>query len=224
LRALFVGGTSGIGLAAARLALEAGWDVVVAGRDPSRAEIDADKVVFDVTDEAGLRIALAGIEPVDHLVFSTVASATGRLCELDLAAARRAFDTKYWGPLAAIQAVEVRDSITLTSGVAASTPMVGGAITASINGAIESLVKTLAVELAPVRVNAVAPGVIVSPLWDRLREADRTAMFDRLSGTLPAGRVGTPEDVAAAILFVMRNGFVTGETVHVDGGHRLAQP
>jgi NAD(P)-dependent dehydrogenase (short-subunit alcohol dehydrogenase family) len=218
-----VGGTSGIGLASARLARDSGWEVVIAGRNPGRAEIDADKVTLDLTDDESIRSAVKRIGPVDHLVFSTAQSASGLARELDLGAARRAFETKYWGPLRVIQVAEVRESITLTSGVAASTPMIGGSTTASINGAIEALVKTLAVEFAPLRVNAVSPGVIATPLWDRLSEGDRSALFSRLAGSLPTGRVGTAEDVAVAILFVLRHGFITGEVLHVDGGHRLAQ-
>ena len=118
----------------------------------------------------------------------------------------------------------MRGSIVLTSGVAATTPMRGGAATAAINGAVEALVRTLAVELAPVRVNAVSPGIIATPTWDAMAAEDRDAMFERLSGSLPAGRVGTAEDVAAGIWMLLTNDFVTGTVLPVDGGHRLAAP
>jgi len=150
--------------------------------------------------------------------------AGGPVKQLDLDAARRAFEAKLWGPLAAIQAADVRGSIVLTSGAAASTPMRGGAATAAVNGAVEALVRTLAVELAPVRVNAVSPGIIDTPTWDAMATEDREAMFERLAGALPAGRVGTAEDVAGAVWMLLTNEFVTGTVLPVDGGHRLAAP
>ncbi|HEY7730639.1 MAG TPA: SDR family oxidoreductase [Gaiellaceae bacterium] len=224
MRAVFVGGSSGIGLAAARLAVAAGWDVVVASRDPERADVDAEKVALDVADREAVRSLFGRLGPIDHLVCSTVARAGGPVKELDLDAARRAFEVKLWGPLAAVQAAEVTGSIVLLSGVAASTPIRGGAATAAVNGAVEALVRTLAVELAPVRVNAVSPGIVDTPTWAAMAAADRDAMFERLSGSLPAGRVGSADDVGGAIWLLLTNGFVTGTVVHVDGGHRLAAP
>jgi NAD(P)-dependent dehydrogenase (short-subunit alcohol dehydrogenase family) len=223
-RALFIGGSSGIGLAAARTAVEAGWDVIVASRDPARAGIDAELITLDVTDADAVRSTLGALGAIDHLVSSTVARAGGPAKELDLHAARGAFETKLWGPLAAIQAADVTRSIVLLSGAAASTPMRGGASTAAVNGAVEALVRTLAVELAPVRVNAVSPGIIDTPTWAAMPEEQRDALFSHLAGALPVGRIGTSEDVADAIWHLLTNGFVTGTVLHVDGGHRLAAP
>jgi NAD(P)-dependent dehydrogenase (short-subunit alcohol dehydrogenase family) len=223
-RLLVIGGSSGIGLATARKAVAAGWDVVVASREPGRADIAAQKVALDVTDDATLRTALADLGPIDHLVSSTVARAGGPAKELDLGAARLAFETKLWGPFAAVQAADVRSSIVLLSGAAASTPMRGGSATAAVNGAVEALVRTLAVELAPVRVNAVSPGIVDTPTWADLPAEQREAMFSHLAGALPVGRIGAPEDVADAIWHLLTNEFVTGTVLHVDGGHRLAAP
>jgi len=224
MRAAFVGGSSGIGLAAARLAVDAGWDVVILSRNPERADIDAERVALDIADEAAVRETFAALGPVDHLVLSPVARAGGPAKSLDLGAARTAFETKFWGPFAAVQAAEVRESIVFVTGVAAATPMRGGSATAAVNGALEALVRTLAVELAPVRVNAVSPGIIATPTWDGMAAEDRAAMFDRLAGALPAGRVGAAEDLAAGIWLLLTNGFVTGIVLPVDGGHRLAAP
>ncbi len=219
-----IGGSSGIGLATARLCTDKGWDVIVASRDPSRAAVDAEKVVLDVTDADASRRLFARLGPVDHLVSSTVARAGGPVRELDLGLARHAFETKLWGPLAAIQAADVRESIVLVSGVLAHTPAPGAAATAAVNGATEALVRVLAVELAPTRVNAVCPGIVDTPTWAALDADTRAAMFDRLSGSLPVGRVGGAEDVAHAIWLLLTNGFVTGTVLGVDGGHRLAAP
>jgi NAD(P)-dependent dehydrogenase (short-subunit alcohol dehydrogenase family) len=224
MRAVFVGGSSGIGLAAARLAVAAGWEVVVASREPGRVDLDAERVTLDIADEAAVRDVFGTLGPIDHLVFSPVARAGGPARSLDLAAARHAFETKLWGPFAAVQAADVRGSIVFVSGVAATTPMRGGAATAAVNGAIEALVRTLAVELAPVRVNAVSPGIVATPTWDAMAAKDRDAMFDRLSAALPVGRVGTPDELGQAVWFLLTNGFVTGAVVPVDGGHRLAAP
>lgn len=224
MKAVFLGGSSGIGLAAARLAVESGWDVTIASRNPGRADIDADRATLDVTDDPGVRAFFAKLGPIDHLVTSTVARAAGPAKELDLGAARTAFETKLWGPLAAVQAADVRRSIVLLSGAAASTPMRGGSSTAAVNGAVEALVRTLAVELAPVRVNAVSPGIIDTPTWAGMPTDQRDALFDRLADALPVGRVGTAEDVADAIWHLLTNEFVTGTVLHVDGGHRLAAP
>jgi NAD(P)-dependent dehydrogenase (short-subunit alcohol dehydrogenase family) len=219
-----MGGSSGIGLATARLCVDHGMDVIVASRNPERADVKAEKVVLDVTDAAASREVFARLGPVDHLVSTTVARAGGPVKELDLDAARHAFEAKLWGPLAAIQAADVRESIVLTSGVAAWAPIRGGAATAAVNGAVEALVRTLAVELAPVRVNAVCPGIIDTPTWGAMADDQRTAMFERLTAALPVGRVGTAEDVAHGIWLLLSNGFVTGTVLGVDGGHRLAAP
>jgi NAD(P)-dependent dehydrogenase (short-subunit alcohol dehydrogenase family) len=223
-RVVVIGGSSGIGLATARLCADKGWDVVVASRDPRRADVEAEKVELDVTDAAASRELFGRLGPVDHLVSTTVARAGGPVKELDLGAARHAFETKLWGPLAAIQAADVRESIVLTSGAAAWAPMRGGAATAAVNGAVEALVRTLAVELAPVRVNAVCPGIVDTPTWAGMEAEQREAMFDRLRAALPAGRIGTAEDLAHAIWLLLTNGFVTGTVLGVDGGHRLAAP
>lgn len=224
MRAVFVGGSSGIGLASARLAAAAGWDVVIVSREPERADVDAERIALDIADEAAVREAFSALGPIDHLVFSPVARAGGPARSLDLDAARRAFEIKLWGPFTAVQAADVRESIVFVSGVAAATPMRGGSATAAVNGAIEALVRTLAVELAPVRVNAVSPGIVATPTWDAMAADERQAMFDRLASALPTGRVGTADDLAAAVWLLLTNGFITGTVLPVDGGHRLAAP
>lgn len=224
MKAVFIGGSSGIGLATAKLAVAAGWEVVIASRDPGRAEIDAEKVALDVTDHDAVRALCGRLGTIDHLVSSTVARAAGPVRELDLDAARHAFDVKLWGPLAAVQAADVRESIVLVSGVLAHAPSTGGAATAAVNGAVEALTRTLAVELAPVRVNTVCPGFVDTPTWAGMPEADRVALFNRMAEVLPVGRVGQADDLANGIWHLLTNGFATGTVLHVDGGHRLTPP
>ncbi|MEI7761048.1 MAG: SDR family oxidoreductase [Thermoleophilia bacterium] len=224
MKAVFVGGSSGIGLAAARLAEAAGWDVVIVSRNPDVPETNAERVTLDISDETAVREVFSALGPIDHLIFSPVARAGGPARTLDLEAARRAFETKLWGPFAAVQAADVRESIVFVSGVAAATPMRGGSATAAVNGAVEALMRTLAVELAPVRVNVVSPGIVATPTWDFMAVEDRDAMLDRFAGALPVGRVGTAEELAAAVWLLLTNGFITGTVLPVDGGHRLAAP
>jgi NAD(P)-dependent dehydrogenase (short-subunit alcohol dehydrogenase family) len=112
-------------------------------------------------------------------------------------------------------------SITFTSGIAAYRPAAKGSVVAAINGAIESLVYALAVELAPVRVNAISPGWVDTPIWRQVAGAGKATMLEAMAKRLPVGRIGQPDDIAQAIESVMRNGFISGTVVHVDGGQRL---
>lgn len=230
-----IGGSSGIGLATAKAAAMRGARVVIASRsrdrlDAAAAAIGGDVVAraLDVTDEPAVAQLFAEIGSVDHLVTTPVARASGPILELDLAAARQAFETKLFGAIVAVRAAVPRlaegGSIALTAGTAAWSPMPGGAITGAVNGAVASLVRTLAVELAPIRVNAVAPGVIRTPTWDGMPADERAAMFGRIADRLPVGRVGEADDVAQAFLYLMESGFTTGTVVHVDGGHLLVSP
>jgi NAD(P)-dependent dehydrogenase (short-subunit alcohol dehydrogenase family) len=147
------------------------------------------------------------------------------LAELSIEAAQRAFEVRYWGALKAVKyaapLIRVGGSITLTSGVASSRPLPAWTIPSSILGAIESLTRTLAVELAPLRVNAVAPGVLRTALWDNMSEADRESLYDYIAGKMPVRRVGEASDVAQTYLYLMQQGFSTGQVIVVDGGHVL---
>ncbi|HTX07873.1 MAG TPA: SDR family oxidoreductase [Solirubrobacteraceae bacterium] len=220
-RLAVIGGSSGIGRAVAERALSAGWPVTVASREPERAPGQAERIVLDVTDGAAVKRAFAALGPVDHLVWTAGASAIGPAREADLDAGRRAFEAKLFGPLIAIRSVEIRDSIVLTSGLAATVPAAGAFFTGTVNGAVEAAVRGLAKELAPVRVNAVAPGMIDTPLYDGLPDGQRQAMFERTGAALPAGRIGRAEDVADAVWHLMTNEFVTGTVMAIDGGSRL---
>ena len=133
---------------------------------------------------------------------------------------------RYWGALKAVKygasLIRAGGSITLTSGVASSRPLPAWTIPSSILGAIESLTRTLAVELAPLRVNAVAPGVVRTALWDNMMsEADRKGLFDQFAEKLPVGKIGEASDVAQTYLYLMQQGFSTGQVIIVDGGHVL---
>jgi len=138
--------------------------------------------------------------------------------------ARRFWETRFIGALSVVRAATlagaVRDggSIVLTGGNAAQRPAPGWALAASICGALDALTRQLALELAPVRVNLVAPGVTRSPLWAGMSPGDEQAMYEGLAAALPVGRVGETSDVALAYIYAMEQTMATGTSILVDGG------
>jgi Enoyl-(Acyl carrier protein) reductase len=144
------------------------------------------------------------------------------LADTDLKQARRAFELRYWSALATVKygSPQIRKggSIVLTTGVAGRRPRSGWVIAASVCGTIEALTRALAIELAPIRVNAVSPGVVRTNLWQNMSSSEREQLFESLGKRLPVGRVGEAHDIAQAYLFLMQEGFSTGQTVVVDGG------
>jgi NAD(P)-dependent dehydrogenase (short-subunit alcohol dehydrogenase family) len=227
------GGTSGIGLEVARTAAARGARVVVAGRDRARAEAacagvagDVRARALDAADRAALDAFFREVGAVDHLVLTlSGGEGAGEFATLDLRALRRGFEAKFWPQLetvqAALPALAPKASITFVTAVSARIARPGTTGLAAINGALEAMVGGLARELAPRRVNAVSPGVIDTAWWRQAPAAVRDAVFDEQARTLPAGRVGRPEEVAQAVLFMATNGFTTGSIVECDGGLHL---
>lgn len=146
----------------------------------------------------------------------------GPLRETGLAAVRAAFDGKLFGYLAAIRHARVTGSITLISAASARAALPGTVALAAVNGAIERIVPPLAAELAPVRVNAVAPGVIDTPWWSFLPDDQRQSQFTTAVQGIPAGRIGSPDDVAQAVSYVIGATYVTGTILLVDGGFTVS--
>jgi NAD(P)-dependent dehydrogenase (short-subunit alcohol dehydrogenase family) len=222
-RVAVLGGTSGIGLATAKAAAEQGADVTVVSRsvDKALAVLPPGTTgrAVDLSDPGQVDALFAELGEIDHLVYTAGEPlALMPLETLDLDAARRFFTLRYFGALAAVRAARVRASITLTTGIAKDRPGPGWAVAASICGAMEALTKALAVELAPVRVNAISPGVVRSPLWSQMAQDEREQMYKELGAHIPAGRVGEVEDIAQAYLFAMTQPFATGTVITVDGG------
>jgi NAD(P)-dependent dehydrogenase (short-subunit alcohol dehydrogenase family) len=179
----------------------------------------------DITREDDIERLFKKTGPVDHVV-ATAADATGayqRVAEFDVTAGRRLIDAKLLGAVLLAKHADLAPggSLTFTSGIAAYRPAPGGSMVAAVNGALASLAYALAIELAPVRVNVVSPGWIDTPIWDTIAGDGKTARLDAMASGLPAGRVGHPADVAQAILALIRNPFITGTVLHVDGGQRL---
>ena len=225
-----VGRSGGITRAVTLLARSEGARVVVAGRDSATlaADYKDDGIAaetVDVTDDASIRGLADRVGSVDHVVSTVSARARGKLAELDRAKLQLSFDTKVIGPamLAKYFAPKMNDggSIVLFSGVNAFKVNVGYLGVAITNGAVDFLTRSLAVELAPIRVNAISPGVIDTGAWDSLGDDGKRDYFAHVSDTNPARRIGTVDDVADAVLFALTNTFLTGVTLKVDGGEPL---
>ncbi len=233
-RLVVLGGSRGIGFAVAELAAREGAAVVVVssqkkGVDDAVARLPSGSAghVTDLRSPEAVQKLFADIGEFDHLVYTAGEPIPfgPHLTDLDLAAARSYFDLRYWGVLTVVQAsrqyIRHGGSIVLTSGTSARRPPAGFAIGASISGAIESLSRSLAIELAPVRVNVVVPGMVTTDLWAGIPAPAREQMFLDVGAKLPVGRVGFPEDLAEAYVSFLRNGYATGQSVVVDGGASL---
>jgi NAD(P)-dependent dehydrogenase (short-subunit alcohol dehydrogenase family) len=228
---VIVGGTSGIGFAVAQAALEEGAKVVVASSKAENVEGAVARLgegaqgwAVDVNDEAGLAAFFQRLGGFDHLVYTAgdwTGFRGGPLRDLDLTAANAAFTVRFWGALAAIKhglgKIAEGGSITLTDGMMAHRPMKGAALSTAMLGAIEHLTRGLAVDLAPVRVNAVCPGLV---LTDRTRGMPEE-MIQRYTAAQPLARGAEPAEVAQAYLYLMRAGYTTGQVLKVDGGRSV---
>ena len=227
---LVVGGSSGIGLATARAAVEAGAHVTIAGRSEAKLELAVQALghgavgkPVDAMDDASVEAFFADGKVWNHVVATTGAGGRGEISRIAMADAFAAMNGKFWTYFRIARAAKIASggSLTLVSGALGSKPAPGAALVSAINAAIEGLTRGLAIDFAPTRVNTVSPGIIDTPLWDRMPAADKSAMYAKAAATLPARRIGQPQDVGQAILFLMTNPFATGSVLHLDGGAAL---
>ena len=230
-RIVVLGGSSGIGLAVAQEVVARGGRAIIASSSAERVnqavatlgDGKAEGHTLDLTNERDIQNFFQKIGDFDHLVFT--AGDTLQLNELvatDLTKARHAFELRYWAALTAVKyaSPHIRNdgSIVLTTGVAGRRPHKGWIVAASVCGTIEALTRALAVELAPIRVNAVCPGVVRTSLWQNMDAHARDHMYESFGKSLLVGRVGEAREIARAYLFLMQEGYATGQTVVLDGG------
>ncbi|HAV1777341.1 TPA: SDR family oxidoreductase [Enterobacter hormaechei subsp. steigerwaltii] len=228
---LIWGGTSGIGLATALQAKKLGGNVTVVGSSAERSRAIGDKyglnwLAADITDENAVISAMASVGKIDHLVLLSGTFSTGRILETDVSHFRKIFNERLWGAISVLNALGNKlaqdASVTLVSGALADIPTPHGtAIIAAVCATMETFGRNLALELAPRRVNTIAPGPINTPLLDKSLGEGRDAYVESLKSQVPVGRIGNAEEVGSAIVFLMTNGYMNGATLNIDGGMRL---
>jgi NAD(P)-dependent dehydrogenase (short-subunit alcohol dehydrogenase family) len=226
---IVVGGSSGIGLAIAEMAKANGAEVVIASRSVEKVKAAADKIgakgiVADVTNDQSVIDLFRAVGPADHVVVSAAQLRTGPFKTVAMDDVRATLEAKLWGAWRCARAAEIKPggSLTLVSGFLSIKPRPNSAIVSVANGALESLTRALALELAPIRVNCVSPGIIDTPIRAAMPEAARKELLAKVAAGLPVGRVGLAEDVARQILAFMENGFMSGSIVYLDGGASVA--
>lgn len=224
-KVVVVGGSSGIGLATAEIAKKEGAEVVIASRSAEKLKAAADRlgiksIVADVTSDDSVANLFRQCGPVDHVVVTAAQLKSGPFKTVPMEDVRGTMEGKFWGAWRCARSAEFRagGSLTLVSGFLSIRPRPNSAIVGAANGALESLTRSLAVDLAPVRVNCVSPGVIDTPIRAAMPEAARREMLEATAAALPVRRVGQGEDIARQILAFMANGFATGSIIYLDGG------
>ncbi|MFE9855381.1 SDR family oxidoreductase [Streptomyces sp. NPDC005780] len=232
---LIVGGSSDIAAALATDLLREGARVTLGGRGIEKTAVAAKgigdavrPVALDLSDEGSIQAAadqLRAAGALDHIVSVATERANGPVVSVERRALLAAFDAKVLGPILLAKhfapMIAEEGSLLFFSGLGAWRPSPGGVAMAATNGSVSALASALAVELAPTRVNAISPGVITTSAWNTA-VPDKHELFQRVAAAAPARRVGAPSDVSAAARALLTNPFITGETLHVDGGARWA--
>lgn len=230
---VLVGGSSGIGLAAATAVKARGAEVTLIGRTRTKLEAAAQRIggahtaVADILDRRSVEAAFRTITRVDHLVFTAGTFIIGKLAEAEPEQLLVTVRERIAGPLYAIKAalplMPPTASIVLTGGSLSDRPSGQGTsvIAAAVRG-VEALARDLAFELKPIRVNVVAPGLVDTPLLNVLGQETRAAFISQVADNLPGGRIGRPDELGEAIAFLLGNGYANAEVLHIDGAGRFA--
>lgn len=232
-KVIVLGGSSGIGLATAKAAAAQGARVTIVSSNQQRintalAELPAGSEGFAVNlaEESQVAGFFKGQGAFDHLVYTAGENLLLKtLADSVISEAKGFFDLRYWGALIAVKYatpnINAGGSMVLKGGVASSRPGKGWSLGASICAAMEGFTRAMAIELAPIRVNLVSPGIVRTNLWSDMKEEDREGMYAHMRNTLPVKQMGEPEDVARAYIYLMQQPYSTGQTVVVDGGYVL---
>ncbi len=210
---VIVGGTSGIGAELANQLTTERNIVHSASRNTG----------LNISDEQSVYRYFESIGAFDHLVITAGSYApSGKVTDVDIIAAKEAFDTKFWGSISTIKQaaryLKPGGSITLTSGMLSRKVTANTYTKTAINAALEAVTKVLAKELAPIRVNAVSPGLTQTPAYQNMPQTDRDKMYAQAKNNLPVGKVGSAADIAKAYIFAINNDFMTGTIIDINGG------
>jgi NAD(P)-dependent dehydrogenase (short-subunit alcohol dehydrogenase family) len=220
-----VGGSSGIGLATAKLAQAQGALVTIVARNKEKLRQVSAEIAgstwraADVTDRDGVTEAVTHLAHIDHVFISVGQGGTSNILASSMEELQRPFEERVFGAFNVVRAIAPRvreGSITLMSGMNASRVRPNASAQTAALCAIESLVRTLALDLAPIRVNGVAPGWIDTPRLDQTLGAEKQERIAAIAGELPGRRVGRPEEVASAVVLMMSNSYVNGEVLHMS--------
>jgi NAD(P)-dependent dehydrogenase (short-subunit alcohol dehydrogenase family) len=229
-KVIVMGGSSGLGFATAKAAAAEGAVVTIVSASASRVDAALSELpegsrgfALDLSEETNIQNFFLSIEKFDHLIYTAGENLTlNTFAETELEQAREFFTVRYWGAFAALKygagLINPGGSISLTSGIASLRPGSGWALASSICGAIEGLVRAAAVELAPIRVNCVVPGVVRTNLWNSMSEEDKQALYNGTASSILAGRAGEAEDIALSFLYLMKQTYGSGQCIVVDGG------
>jgi NAD(P)-dependent dehydrogenase (short-subunit alcohol dehydrogenase family) len=232
-RVIILGASSGIGLATAKAATAEGAGVVIVSSNRQRIDqalkelpAGSEAHAVNLSQEQNIKAFFDSIGNFDHLVYCAGENLSlAPIADTDIDQARQFFTVRFWGAYTTVKYaashINAGGSIGLMGGNAGLRPDKGWTVASSICGAMEGLNRALAVELAPIRVNLVAPGVVRTGLWDGMPATDRESYFKTLADALPVHRIGTPEDIARAYIYLMKQGYCTGQQLVVDGGHIL---
>lgn len=232
-RVVVTGVTGGIGRATVERLAQSGATVVASARsqkklDAALLELSGDVAghVLDLEDASNVDTFFAQVGRFDHLVTPAASSMFAPIRDMDFVAARTILESKQWGQMLSVyhgaKSISATGSITLFSGTVTQKPLPGATMFAAVGAATEASARIWGMELAPIRVNTIVPGIIDTPVWPSLMGSDGAqAAQAGFAEQLPVGRIGTPDDVAKAVAFLIDNGFVSGISLVVDGGHRL---
>ena len=232
-KVLIIGGSSGIGLATAKAVAAKGGLVIIVSSNQQRINkafkelpTESTGYAIDITNEMQVKSLFETIGIFDHLVFTAGENLIlGNVADTTLETAQNYFNIRYWGAFTAVKYatpfINKAGSIVLTSGIASNRPNKRWAMGASICAAMEGFARAMAIELAPIRVNIVSPGVVKTELWGGMSDSDREEMYTNIGNALPVKRVGEADDIAKTFVYLMEQNYGTGQTLIIDGGTSL---